>query len=169
MSKGLKIFLWILAIIAVLAVLTFAVIIPWGKGVWDKISFSKPTLQALDLKGLTLADLKSMALSGGSRDVTVTLGMDIKNDNNFSISFSTLKIKLYYKGTLIAETEDNAWHTLPANSVYPFSSIVSITLNGAGLQMILEKVATGKTSVDMKTDIRVYGISVPTIESNLPW
>lgn len=169
MSTGLKIFLWILAIIVVLAIVTVAVIIPWGKGVWDKISFSTPKLQALDLKGLTLDDLKKLALSGGSKDVTVTLGMDIKNDNNFSISFSTLKVELYYKGTLIAKTADNAWHTIPGNSIYPFSSIVNITLNGAGLEMIIEKLVKGKTSVDLKTDIRVYGFPVPTIETNLPW
>lgn len=169
MSTGMKIFMWILVIIAVLAVVTFVFIIPWGKGVWNKISFSKPKLQALDLKGLTLPDLQSLALSGGSKDVSVTLGMDIKNDNNFSISFSTLKVQLYYKGTMIAETTDNAWHSIPANSVYPFSSIVNITLNGAGLQMIIEKLVTGKTSVDLKTDIRVYGFPVPTIETNLPW
>lgn len=169
MSTGLKIFLWILAIIAFLALVVYVVIIPWGKGVWDKISFSTPKLQTLDLKGLTLDDLKKLALSGGSKDVTVTLGMDIKNDNNFSIQFSTLKVEIYYKGTLIAKTEDNTWHTIPGNSIYPFSSIVNITLNGAGLQMILEKAITGKTSVDFKTDIRVYGIPVPTIETNLSW
>lgn len=169
MSTGVKIFLWILAIIVVLAIITFAFIIPWGKGVWDKISFSTPKLQALDLKGLTLADLKKLALSGGSKDVTLTLGMDIKNDNNFDISFSTLKVEIYYKGTLIAKTQDNAWHTIPKNSMYPFSSIVDITLNGAGLQMILEKVVSGKTSVDFKTDIRLYGFPVPTINTNLVW
>lgn len=169
MNTGLRIFLWILAIIAVLAIITFMFIIPWGKGVWDKISFSAPKLQALDLKGLTIDDLKKLAISGGSKDITVTLGMDIKNDNNFSISFSTLKVELYYKGTLIAKTEDNSWHTLSANSVYPFSSVVNITLNGAGLQMMIEKLVKGKTSVDFKTDIRVYGIPVPTIENNLSW
>lgn len=163
MSKGLKIFLWILAIIVVLAILAFAVIIPWGKGVWDKITFSVPKPLALDLKGLTLDDLKKIALSGGSRQVILTLATDIKNENNFSITFSNIKLKILYKGDLIAETTDNSSYTVPANASITVTSAVNIILNGSGIKMLIEKAVTGKTSVDSETSVRVYGIPLPKI------
>lgn len=169
MSKGVKILLWILAILAVLALVIYFLVIPWATKVWDRITFSKPYVQDWDLKGTTLADLADIAFQGAEKEVDVQLGMDIKNDNSFSIPFSKVKAKLFYDNQLIAETTDNASHLVPANGVLSLSNLVKIKLNGAGGTMVIDKLQ-GKTPViNYEIDANVYGIPLPTIKNNFTW
>lgn len=169
MSRGVQILLWVLAILAVLALIIYFLVVPWATKVWDRITFSVPRLQGLDMKGLTLADIANIAFSGEEREVDAQLGMDIKNENNFSIPFSKVRAKLFYEGQLIAETTDNASHLVPANGVLPLSNLVKIRLNDAGGRIVIDKLQ-GKTPViDYVIDANVYGIPLPSIKNNFTW
>lgn len=162
MNKGLKIVLWIVIILAVVAVITFF----WGKSAWDKIDFGKPRLEGLDLQGLTLNDLANIALAGQSKTVTATIVMDIKNDNGFSIPFSSIKAQLSYKGTVIAETTDNSSHTVPANGILSLSDNVNIILNNAGGALLIEKLKGNHPQIDYTIILKVFGIPIPSQTGN---
>lgn len=169
MSKGVRILLWVLAILAVLALVIYFLVVPWATKVWDRITFSLPRLQGLDLKGLTLQDIINIAFTGGEKEVEAQLGMDIKNENGFSIPFSKVKAKLFYEGQLIAETTDNASHLVPANGALALSNPVKIRLNDAGGRLVIEKLQ-GKTPViDYEINANVYGVGLPTIKKNFTW
>lgn len=164
MSKGWKIFLWVLLILVALAAIAFF----WGKSAWDKLSFSRPVLQALNLNGLTATDLVNIALSGQSKTVTATVAMDVKNDNSFSIPFS-VKIKLLYQDTIIAETSSISG-TVPANGILRISDAVNIILNNAGGAILGEKVQGKPVQLDYTVSLRLFGIPVPkTIKNSFLW
>lgn len=167
MSTGVKIFLWILLILAVLAVIGFF----WVKSIWDSISFSPPSLQGLNLQGLTLTDLASIAFEGQSKTVTVTLAMAIKNDNNFSIPFSNMKVKLYYDNTIIAETSNliSGKQVVPANGALTVSDTVNVILNNAGGKLLIDKINGGHPSIDYSISLKVFGIPLPNIKNNFTW
>lgn len=165
MSKGLKIFIWILVIIAVLGAITFT----WGKSAWNKIKFSAPTLQGLDLQGLTLADLANIALAGQEKTVTATVQMNIQNDNSFSIPFSSIRAQLLYNDTVIAKTSDDSSHIVPANGNLPLSDPVNIILNNAGGNLLIEKIKGGKPKINYVINLKVFGIPVPSIKSSFTW
>ena len=169
MSTGVKILVWTLVILGVLALLVFVFVIPWGKKVWDKITFSQPRLEALDLQGLSLADLANIAFTGQTKEVTAVLGMDIKNENNFSIPFSNLRAQLFYQDVLIAETTDNRSYTVPANGSLAFSNPVKIILNNAGGQLLIEKASGRQPIIDYKINANVFGIPLPSIKNKMPW
>lgn len=160
MNKVLKIFLWILAIIAILAIVAFITWKAWGEKklseIWDNITFSKPVPQGLDLQGATLADLQNIITTGQSKTITLTLGMDIQNKNNFSIPFSA-KIKSSYNGTPIADT-DTISGTIPKNDTYHGSAPVTITLSGAQLQILIQKAQGKKVAIDYTIDLSLFGI-----------
>lgn len=169
MSTGLKIFLWTLAILAVLALLIYFLVVPWATKVWDRITFSVPQLQDLDLKGLNLQDLANIAFTGQAKEVNARLGMDIKNENDFAIPFSKVKAKLLYNDQVIAETQDNASHLVPANGTLSLSNVVDIILNNAGGQLLIDKLS-GKTPViDYEINANVYGLPLPSIKNNFTW
>ena len=165
MSKGTKILVWIIAIIAVLAIAVFI----WGKNAFDKITFSTPRIQSLNLQGLTLLDLANIALVGKSKTVTAVVEMDIKNDNNFAIPFSSIRAELFYKGTLIAETTDDSSHTVPANGHITLSDPVNIILNTAGGNLLIEKIKGGHPQIDYVINLKVFGIPVPSIKESFTW
>lgn len=156
MSKGLKIIVWIVVILAVLGIIAFFL----GKNAWDKLTFGKPTLQGLDLQGLSLNDLANIALAGQSKTVTATVIMDIKNDNSFAIPFSSIKASFSYKGTVIAETTDNSSHTVPANGILSLPNNINIILNNAGGALLIEKLKGNHPQIDYEVDLKVFGIPV---------
>lgn len=155
MSTGLKIFLWIIAILAVLAIIGYFLVIPWAKKAWDNITFSKPVPESLNLQGINTSDFQNIVASGGSKDIFLTLGMDIENKNNFSIPFSA-KINSFYNGVPISETKIS--DTIPANGTLHVSAPVTITLSRAQIQMLAEKLQGKKVPVDYTIDLSVYGI-----------
>lgn len=156
MSKGLKIVVWIVVILVVLGIIAFT----WGKSAWDKIDFGKPRLEGLDLQGLSLNDLANIALAGQSKTVTATVVMDIKNDNGFSIPFSSIKAQLSSKGVVIAQTTDTSAHTVPANGILSLSDNVDIILNNAGGALLIEKLKGNHPQIDYEVDLKVFGIPV---------
>lgn len=169
MSRGVKILLWALAILSALAIIIFMIVIPRFKQYWDNISFSIPTLQNLDLKGLNIQDLANIAFTGQEKQVDATLGMNIKNDNNFAIPFSNLGAKLFHQDQLIAETQDNTSHTIPANGSLDISQVVKILLNNAGGQALIDKLSGKSPVLDYVINGRVFGIPVPSIKNQLTW
>ena len=170
MSKGVKILLWVLAILAVLAVIVYFLVVPWGKKAWDNVTFSVPRIESWDLNGLNLNDLANIAFTGTEKPVDIRLGMDVMNKNSFSILFSNIKAQLFYNGIQIAETTDNASHTVPANGTLPLSSVVKVTLNATGGQLLLDKLVLGKTPViDYIISANVFGIPIKNIKNNFKW
>lgn len=165
MNKGLKIFLWVLAALAGLALAGYFV----AKSVIDNVDFSAPIPQGLDLKGITLSDLANIALAGGEKTVTVTVGMTITNNNSFAIPFSNVKAQLYYKGVLIGETNDPDSHKIPANGSVQLTDTVNIILNNAGGNLLIEKIKGGKPQLDYVIGLRVFGIPIPSVKDTLIW
>lgn len=159
MAKWLKIVLIVLVIFAVLGFTGFI----WAKNVWNKITFGKPRLQGLNLNGLTPVDLANALFNSISKDITVTLAMDVKNDNNFSIPFSSLKVKLFYNDAVIAETSDmlSGKQSVAANATFTATDTVTVTLNDAGLNMLIEKAKGNKVKIDYKILVKVFGIPLP--------
>lgn len=170
MSKGVKILLWILVILAALAVIAYFLVIPWAKKAWDNITFSVPRVEAWDLKGLNLNDIADIAFTGKEKPVEIRLGMDVMNKNNFSIPFSNIKAQLFYNGIQIAETTDNASHTVPANGTLPLSNLVNVNLNTAGGQLLVDKLVLGKVPViDYIISANVFGVPIKNIKNNFTW
>lgn len=155
---------WQIVLIVVLIFgIAFATFFFWGKSVWDKITFGKPRLLGLNLNGITLTELANLAVSGTPKEVTATIAMDVKNDNNFSIPFSSLKVKLFYKGAEIAATSDllSATNQVPANGTFTGTDTVKIILNGAGIDMLIDKLTAKQITLDYKIMVKVFGIPLP--------
>lgn len=172
MSKGLKITLWVVAVLVIL----FLIAIWYGKNVWDKITF-KPYFISADLKGLSLSDVPAI-LGGEDRKVTATLGMQIKNESNVSFPISGLKAKLYYNGEIIAETSDalkNASFISEANSedvTPPIIDTITVILNQAGGKLLVDKISGKKPEIKYTVDVNVFGIPISKIypiESSFTW
>lgn len=159
MSKGLKIFLFVLAAVSTLAFLAFM----WGKSVWDKISFGKPRITGLDFNNLSLIDLANIAFTGGQQEVTANIGIDIANQNSFAIPFSSLKVKLLYNDEVIGQTSDMLAQkqSVPANGTLPLNDTVKIILNNAGAQLLTDKIKNGKATLQYKIMVKVFGIPLP--------
>lgn len=159
MSRTWKIVLIVLAVLAALGITAFF----WGKSVWDKITFGIPRLVGLNLNGLTATDLANITFAGGQKEVTATLSMDVINRNNFSIPFSNLKVKLFYNNQEIAETSNmlEGKQSVPANGTFTGTDTVKVILNGAGIQMLIDKITKGAATLEYKIMVKVFGIPLP--------
>ena len=174
MAKGWKIF-WIILIVLVIIGIAFGIMqyYKW-KAIWEKITFSKPIPTALDLKGLTLADLVNIGFGGGDRNIQTTLKMLITNDSDTEITFNHFRIVLSYNGQIITQTTDTLYNTtyiLPTNGVLPVEDTVNISLNRAGA-FLKEKLIGGFPIVGYKVDLSVYGIPIGKIypiEGSFEW
>ncbi len=153
----------IVLIVILIFAIAFAAVFFWGKSIWDKITFGMPRLLGLNLNGLTLSDFGSIATSGTSKEVTATVAMDIKNGNSFSIPFSSLAVKFYYKDNEIAETSDMLSTTkqIPANGTFTGTDTVKIILNGSGIQMLIDKLTTKKVTLEYRINVKIFGIPLP--------
>lgn len=167
MSKAGKIILWILIILVLAGTFLFY----WGKTAFEKILFSNPRLTGLNLQGITINDLANIALTGQSKTVNVSLEMDVVNNNNFSIPFSKMKVKLLYNNILIAETSPllQVKRVVPANSSVTISDIININLNNASGQMLIEKLKKRPVTIDYIINVSVFGIPLPSIKNNFSW
>lgn len=167
MSTGVKILLWIVVILIIATVIGFT----WGKKAWDKISFSKPDLQGLDLQGLTINDFLNSAFVGTERNISATLGMTIKNENNFSIPFGNMKIQLLYNNIIVAETSNMLSmqkFIIPAKGNLAISDTINVQLSKAGT-FLIEKIKGNHPQMDYKINLSVFGIPIPAIKNNFTW
>lgn len=166
--KWWKIVLLVLGILAVLAAAAFF----WGKSVFNKISFGKPKLQGLDLKGITLAELASAAFAGQAKTVTVTLGMDITNAGGLSIPFRIYKIKLLHNDETVGESSDALSaqrYTLPKNGYVSISDTLNVFINDAGGQLLIEKIKGGHPEMQYQILFSIFGIPVPYKGDSFTW
>ena len=157
--KAWKIVLIVLAVMAALGAAAFF----WGKSVWNKIAFGKPRLTGLNLNAITLTDLANIAFTGLQKEVTADIAMDVVNQNNFSIPFSSLRVKLFYNGETIAETSDLLAQkkSVPANGTLSVSDMIKLILSGATAQMIEDKIKNGKATLEYKIMVKIFGIPLP--------
>ena len=157
MSIFVKILLLILVIIVIIALVIFTK----GKAAYDKISFSKPTFQA------ALESISQAIVSGNT--LSFPLPFNIKNDNNFSIIFSSINAELTYGGTVIGTTNDPGWHTIPANSTFPFAPIFNLSINDAVKNLLAAKIQGAHPSIDYTITLKVFGIAIPSITDSFTW
>lgn len=157
--KALKIIGIIIAVLAILAIIAYF----WGKSVWEKITFGNPRVLGLDFNDLTLQDIANIALTGQPREINALVTMDINNQNNFPIPFSSLKVQLFYNGDLIAETSDafTQNQSLPANGTLYATDNVKILLSGTSAQMAQDKIKNGKITLQGRTIVKIFGIPLP--------
>lgn len=175
----MKKFIIALAILLPLGILIWVFF--WGKSIWDNIKI-KPYFVSADLKGLNLQDVQDV-LAGQERTIDSVLGMEIKNDSDSNITFSGLKAKLYYQGTLLAETSDalaDKKFTATAHNLNaPLNVTDSVTLrfNDKSVQLLADKVTaqlTGgkKPEIDYTIELSIYGIPILKwfpIKGTFPW
>lgn len=171
MKKVLKITGIVLGSLLVLGVIGFFI----GKSIFEKLTFQNFSFADLDLHGLSLQDIAKALLAGDEKPIDVTLAMEIKNENNFSIPFCYLNARLFYRGTLIATTSEKLALTcygVPANGVLTVSDRIKIILNKAGGLLILDKFAGKKPKIDYEVELSAANIPsllIPTIKNNFAW
>lgn len=157
--KLLKIIGIILLVLAILAAIAFF----WGKSIWDKITFGVPKVLGLDFNGITLADIANIVLTGQPKEVNALITMDVVNQNNFPIPFSSLKVKLFYNDQLLAETSDafTQKQSIPANATLYATDNVKILLSGAAAQLAKDKIQNGHVTLNYKVMVKIFGIPLP--------
>ena len=174
MSKGWQIF-WLGLILLLVIGIIFGIFqyYKW-KDIWEKITFSKPIPTALDLKGLTLADLVNIGFGGPQKDISASLKMFITNDSTTEVTFNKLRVTLLYKGQIITQTSDKLYNTnyvLPAGGVEEVEDTINISVNTAA-DFLKEKVLGGHPVVDYTVDLSVNGIPIGKIypiTGNFAW
>lgn len=150
---------------AVLLVISIPLAIWYAKSLFDKIKITAYFISA-DFKGLNLKDIQDILASGQEKEIDAVLGLQVVNESNTPITFSGLKAKLYYVGTLIAQTGDviaNQKYTATANNVNaPLQVAVPVTvkLNQAGARLLLAKLTGQNPSVDYEIELSLMGIPV---------
>lgn len=157
MSTLFKILLVILIIIVIIAIVIFVK----GKNAYDKITFTKPTLKQ-DIQALAAANLSGNTLS-------LPLPFIIKNDNNFSILFSSVNAELLYNGNVIGKSNDAGWHTIPANGSLSLAPVIDFSINDAVKNLFIQKIQGGHPAIDYVITMKVFGIPIPSIKDNFIW
>lgn len=169
MSKASRIVLWIILILVIISALIGTFI--WGKNAVNKISFSKPRPQALDLQGLSLVDLANIVIGAQAKIIKATISMDIKNDNNFSIPFSNLNVSLSYNNVLIAQTSNMLAQkkVVPANGILTVSDTVNIILSNETAAFLKDKINGNHPELDYVVNLNVFGIPIRSISDKFVW
>jgi len=167
------IYLWkknrVIAIV-LLVFLIIALLVWYAVTVWDKLKFNI-YFKSVDLSGLSLSDLEKI-LGGETKVINTTIGADIENKNPFSISFSRLKVKMFYEKELIAETSaktESTKYTVPANGKLSIEDTANIILNPTSVNLIAQGFTNQKPSIDYTVDLRIWGIPIPRIKSDFAW
>lgn len=156
--------------IILLVLLIIFLLVWYAVSVWDKLKFHI-YFKSVDLSGLGLADLEKI-LGGETRVINTTLGADIENKNPFKISFSRLKVKMFYEKQLIAETSEkiaSTKYTVPANGNLSIEDTANIILNTTSVNLIAQGLTNRKPTIDYTVNLRVWGIPLPTIKSDFAW
>lgn len=176
MSKGWKIFWWILVILIII----IGIIVYLSKLALDNLSFGAYKWKA-DLGGLKLQDIPDIILKGEERTIYVDFGMDIINKNPISIPFCYLTATFYYQGVELvksSETLANKCQRLPKNGVLPITDRITVKLNQAVANLLANKFITGgKPMIEYEIDLTVFGLPIGRIlkflgypiKNSFPW
>lgn len=148
----------IFAVIVILVVL-IALGVAYATKAWNKIVF-KFSFKGLDFNTINFPAL----LATGQTEAKVLLGMNIKNDNPFSIPFSKMKVWLYYDNTLIAESSGLLYaksFVLPANGgSIDVDDYVNVYINQASGKLGKEVVAKSNPKVNYTVKLNIFGIKL---------
>lgn len=146
----------VLAVIVVLVVL-LALAGAYAVRAWNRIVF-KFAFKGLDFSTINFQSL----LATGQTTAKILLGMNIRNDNPFSIPFSKMKVWLYYENVLIAESSGMLYaqsFVLPANGgVVDVDDYVNVYVNQASGRLGKEVVAKNNPRVDYTVKVTILGI-----------
>lgn len=156
--------------IILLVLLIIALLVWYAVSVWDRLTFNI-YFKSVDLSGLNLADLEKILL-GETKVIHTTIGADLENKNPFSISFSNLKVKMFYENALIAETSDkikNTKYTVPAKGNLSIEDTADIILNPSSVNLIAQGLTNRKPNIDYTVNLRVWGIPLPRIKNDFAW
>lgn len=149
----------------------------WAKNIWNKIKIT-PYFVSADFKGLNLKDVQDILVSGDEKTIDAVLGMEIKNDSGTDITFSGLKAKLYYNGTLLSETSSqlaNQKFIAKAHNIdapLQVTDAITVRLNQTGAQLLVEKLSGSKPKIDYTIELSIYNIPILKwfpIKNNFTW
>lgn len=144
-------------LIIIVAILALAAV--WGMTAWNRINF-KFSFRGIDLSTIDLASLTASGQTSGK----LLLGVTIKNDNPFAISFDKMKVWLYYDNTIIAESSGNLYaqsFNLKANGgTVDVTDYVNVHINTATAKLIKDTVSKQNPKVNYTVKINVWGISL---------
>lgn len=174
MSRTAKIIVW--SIIGLIIIGIIAYVIYWANNLWKKITF-EPFFVSADLSGLTIKDVAGALVGKDQKEITVTMGVDVKNDNTRSIKFGNFRMKLSYKGIEMATTSDklaSETFVVPAkgepNNPLPIPDTVRVFLNQGIALLITDKIQSKKPKVDYSIYLSVFGIYIPfPITGSFEW
>lgn len=173
MKKPIKIISLILAIILLIVIIVIVIL----KIIWDNINF-KLNFRGVDLSQFNLQTLTNL-LNGGEITAKLKLGVDIKNDNNLTISFSNLKVWLSYGGVLVAETTDKIFNAnlqlLPNSNkiknvdtgevfddIHELTDDVTIHVNSALINLVRAKISGSTPQIDYKVSVKMHPSYFPS-------
>lgn len=148
-------------IIAILLLISVPLGLWYGKKSYDKITFTKPSLNQ---------DIQAILQTNVSDDtISVPLPFNINNENNFPVEFSSINAQLLYSGELIGESNDAGWHTIPKNGTLPYAPVVNITINDAVKSLLAQKIKGVHPSLDYVINLKVFGVPIPSVKGTLTW
>lgn len=159
MSKGGKIVMWIVIILAVLAAVGYY----FGNKAWRKISL-KVFVSGIDTGNTTLQQAIITLATGNSVVIKLLAGVNITNGNTFSIPVSKFRAKLFYNGTQIAETSPGLYESkiiVPANSQYSITDSADVVIGPGALTLLKGIVVKQKPLIEYEIRFRIWGIPMP--------
>lgn len=140
--------------IGILVVIAFIIFIVL-KDIVSNIKI-KPDLKAMDLGGSVQSFLQGDAM------LKTDVGIEVDNNNRFSIPISNLYIKIYHNGTLIAETDgiDKSIILIPAKGEKEFTHPLNVILVPSFFDAIKEITEDKPLILDYKIKGQLFKIPV---------
>lgn len=145
---------WILLVVSIIVIIYSKI-----KLISSKINFS-PNFKSLNISSISLPDLLKL---NSTTDLQVELS--VSNDNNFSITFSNLKVWIYYKNSLIAQSlqlpdDKNKKMYLMANSSNQFNQIIRLELTRPTLDLYaaMKSGDSNNSTIQYIVSISIFGI-----------
>lgn len=151
------------------------------RGIWKTILIILTIVIVLGIVGLAIAayssskkikfsavpiniDFQSMLSSLFSLNNTIipiTLQANIKNDNNFALSFSNLYVEILYNDVVIAKSSDDATnfqkYVVDPKSELFFDYIINAYSNDELRNVLKSKILGNKVNFKYKIKIKIFG------------
>jgi len=150
----------------ILVILILVLIYIQSRLIVDRVKFK------FSFRGVNLASLNlSNFINIGQTSVNTSLGLNIKNENNFSIRFSNLKTWLYYDGNLVAETSEDLLSKsfiIPSKGQLDVVDNVNMYVNLTSTKLIQQVLSHRSPTVEYTVNVNIYGIPF-TFKNNFNW
>lgn len=122
----------------------------------SKLSFSFK-LGSIDLSSFNLGGLLS-----GQTTANATVDLGIKNDNSFTLKFSTLSTQIFYGGILVAQSSQNINNfqsiSALANSTVTFKHELVVYVNQNTIDLLASIRAGQQVQLSYKISLKIFGL-----------